>query len=1121
MSKTKINKLNNNLATSNRVENSRRSAYLSPITASALFILLFTSSCGGKVNDKLDINTNNSHSFQLVDSANSNIKFSNTIIPDVSSMANLFDYDYFYNGAGVGIADINNDGLEDVFFCGNQVENKLFLNQGNMVFKDISSSAGINVNKNWATGVTFADINNDGHIDIYVSQGGPFQDVKRKNLLYINNMDLTFTESAVEYGLADKGITTQAAFADFDLDGDLDCIVMNEAELFGYDIIPFYEKVNYNDATKHYNTSHLYENIDGKYHNITPKSALDQPTFGLGLIVSDFNEDNLPDIYIANDYYIPDALYINKGDLNFVDEIKGKMNQVSFFGMGMDVADINNDNKEDILVLDMAAKDHYRSKTLMASMNTSFFDLLTNKIGFVHQYMYNSLQLNDGTGSYNNIAQLAGIESTDWSWTGLIEDLDNDGLRDIYITNGYRKYALDNDFKNKVDNEKRKYKGNIPLEEKQKLYDLIPEEKLANILYRNSGQLTFSDVTKSSNLDKKSYSNGAAIADLDNDGDLDIVVNNIDQNAFLIENHSEQKNWIQVEAKSDISEAFPKITIIYANQSQYHEIKRTRGYMSSSSSRAHFGLGAHTKIDTLLVKWNDGSTDLRTDLDVNQLVLVEKSDKNQPIIRNNNQNIFTKRSLGELKLSYSHQEDDFDDFIKETLLPNKQSSDGPAIKKIDYNNDGKDDLFVGSANGYTSKIFIQEDNRFSQIKLPSNQDIYEDTDIVLADINNDGNREMIITSGGNSHTQDKYFQNRILKKDNGGFESKFTPEANIGVSSKVISHDFDQDGYEDIIIANRILPQKYPIHQTSIYLENQKGYLVNNTSNILPELAEIGIVNDIIDTDINNDGWQDIIAVGEWTGIHIFINNKGSFEPHSQEELSSKIGWWYKVHEIDINNDGYQDYIVGNLGKNSKYKASVEKPLKIFANDFDDNGSIDIVLSKKYKDNYVPFRGRECSSQQMPFITEKYPTYDLFAKATIEDVYGNLDEVYSRSATEFKSIALINDGKGNFKAIPLPNIAQALPIIDLISHDFDKDGSDDALAIGNIYDTEVETPRMDFNSGIIISMDKNGKLMAKPAYNYGMKLNGNAKSIEKLTVNDKTFIVVGINNNPLNLFEVR
>ncbi|MEP4027702.1 MAG: VCBS repeat-containing protein, partial [Nonlabens ulvanivorans] len=559
-----------------------------------LSTVLILFSCTEKKKENLEElahnTTTNTKIFQNIASDHSKIQFSNDLVENVETYENVFNFDYFYNGAGVGVEDINNDGLLDIFFSGNQVENKLYLNKGNFRFEDISSSAGININKKWCNGITFVDINNDGWQDIYVSQGGPNNRSNRNNLLYINNQDLTFTEKAQEYGLDDPGISTQTAFFDYDKDGDLDCVVMNENELYGLDPISLLKIVNTSKESKYFNSSHFYKNVDGKYIDATKEVGLENPIFGLGLCVSDINSDGYLDIYMSSDYYLPDALYINNQKGQFINSVNELTQQISFYGMGMDIADINNDNLQDIFVLDMASNDHFRAKTLMASMSTDKFNFLTNTAGFQHQYMFNSLQLNQGKDHFSNIAQLTGMASSDWSWSVLMSDYNNDGEKDVFITNGYRKYALDNDFQNKVYNAKIKYKGNIPSNLKQQLYNEMPSESLSNLMYTNKGDLKFQEISNDWGLNELTFSNGAAQGDFDNDGDLDLVINNIDQKAILYKNTTVDNNlgnFLKVTTLDNTPESFANITISYNNKTQHQEIKRIRGYMSSQENSAH------------------------------------------------------------------------------------------------------------------------------------------------------------------------------------------------------------------------------------------------------------------------------------------------------------------------------------------------------------------------------------------------------------------------------------------------------------------------------------------------------------------------------------------------------
>ncbi len=1071
--------------------------------------------------------------FQKVDAKTSNLYFSNSITENVATLENLFSFDYFYNGAGVGLEDLNNDGLLDVFFCGNQVDNKLYLNEGNLKFKDISAEARINDGKKWSNGITFVDINNDGFKDIYVSQGGPNPRLNRKNLLYINNGtsttagQVTFTESAEKYGLADMGITTQSAFFDYDNDGDLDCIVMNENEIYGVDPINFYKMVAKDAEAQQFNSSHLYRNDNGKFVDVTKASGLERPIFGLGLCISDINKDGWLDFYIASDYYIPDALYINNGNGTFTDQIKEYTQHLSYFGMGMDIADINNDNLEDIFVLDMSSSDHVRSKTLMASMNTGRFDYLVNKAGFHYQYMFNSLQLNLGNNAFNNISQLTKMANTDWSWSVLMSDYDNDADVDVFITNGYRRYALDNDLQKRVYETQKRYGNQVPLDIKKQLYESMPSEKLANVLFENEGELNFTENAKNWGLGDFSFSNGVAQGDLDNDGDLDLVVNNMDENTFLYKNLSSENNsgnYLNVKTIGETSEPFAKIKISYDGKSQFVEQKRVRGYMSSQENTAHFGLGNATKIDTVFVTWLNGKTEYQLNIDANTTVSFDA--KNAKIQRssktNNEKSIFNELQPATIGLDFVHRENFFDDFETEILLPYKQSNFGPFLSKADVNGDGLSDLFVGGASGQAAQLYVQNQGTFKKMKTAIFEEDkgFEDMESVFFDFDGDKDLDLYVVSGGNEFAEhSSFYRDRMYLNDGSGNFSRYEdpllesfPKS--GKSVDVI--DFDKDGDSDILVGNRTIPKNYPKHSPSVLYENDNGKLKDVTLEKAPELENFGIVNSILATDFNNDGWEDFIAVGEWTSIGFFQNNEGHFTLMKDSDAINHKGWWFSVNETDINNDGLKDYIIGNVGLNLKFKASKKKPFKIYSNDFDNNGTNDVVLSKEYKGEYVPVRGRECSSQQMPFIKDKFGTYSDFANATLVDIYGEkLSDSYENEVNEFNSLLLVNKGDGNFESMTLPIQAQQFPIMKSVFLDINGDGFEDCIVAGNIYETEVETPRLDAISGVVLlSNGKDGYSVMNRIHS-GLYLQGNVKDLTLIDFINRPLLVNTRNNNRL------
>ncbi len=1069
-------------------------------------------------------------SFSKVPSSKSGITFNNQLNHDISTKFNLFDYDYFYNGAGVGIEDLNNDGLKDIFFTGNQVENKLYINKGNLVFEDISKTANININKYWSNGVTFVDINNDGWMDIYVSQGGPFEKKNRKNLLYINQKNLTFKEESAKYGLDDHGISTQSAFFDFDKDGDLDCIVMNENELYGTDPITFHNLLKNKQLLKD-NSSHFYTNDNGKFYDITEKAGLLKPSFGLGLCVSDINNDNWLDIYISNDYYLPDAMYLNNKNGSFTDKIKETTKQISFYGMGLDIEDINNDNLNDIFVLDMAASDHVRSKTLMASMNVSKFNLLVDKLDFQHQYMFNSLQLNLDNNTFHNIIQSTNMAKTDWSWSALIFDTNNNSNEDLYITNGYRRYALDNDSQNNIIKMQRAYNGKVPLTIKEKLYNSLPSEKLPNILYENSGNLNFKNITDLSDLNEPSFSNGAAYSDLDNDGDLDLVVNNMDDEAFLFENNSNinnENNYLKVIPKGTLSEDFAKVKITFNGKTKTKESKRVRGYLSSVDKTIHFGLGKSKLIDTLKITWQSGKYQELYNIKSNTTLTLNEKDALLKSSISSKNKWFNKV---ETIINYTHKENKYNDFEKEILLPYKQSTLGPIISKGDLNGDSKDDLFIGGASGQASALFIQTKTGYkkSNVSLFEKDSGYEDMQALFIDIDNDNDNDLYVVRGGSEFREkSSNLKDQIYINDGNGVLSKkeYDQLSYNLLNGKTISKiDYDKDGDYDIIIGNRIQPQKYPLHEPSIIYRNDNGKLTNVTKLIAPSFENFGMINKVITTDFNNDGWEDFIAVGEWTTIGLFLNNKGVFEDvSSRSNLDKQKGWWLSIHETDINNDGFKDYIIGNIGTNIKFKASNEKPLSIHADDVDYNGTHDVILSQVYNDISVPVRGRECSSQQMPFISKKIPTYNEFANSSLVDIYGTeINNIYKKDATQFKSVVLINKGGIDFKSVELPKLAQTLPILGIDSYDFNNDGIKEIIIAGNIYNTEVETPRLDNPFALILKSNKKEKYTIIKPDESGLYLNGDVKDVRilKHDKQDKVFVLFTTNNNKSQTFELK
>ena len=1062
--------------------------------------------------------------FDLLDTAKTSVKFVNRLTPSLSDNANLFDFDYFYNGAGVAIADFDRDGLQDIFFCGNQVPDKLYRNLGDFKFVDVTEQMNIQHIDGWSNGVSVADVNRDGWPDIYISRGGPKAGLSRQNLLWINHEGKYFTEEAVRYGLGDLGLSTQSAFFDFDKDGDLDCFVMNENDYYGLPPLDFYNTVGSDSAVFENASSHLYRNDEGSFVDISAQAGVLRPSFGLGICIADINEDGWMDIYMTNDYFIPDALFINQKDGTFRDEVKTRFKQMAFYGMGVDIADLDNDLDQDIFVLDMAFGDHYRSKKLMRSMNVSNFRLLVNTLQMPYQYMYNALQMNNGAGQFDNISHFSGVSKTGWSWAALLEDLDNDGKRDIYVTTGYRKYAMDNDFQRKVKEVQARYDGKVPLSEKQKLYEAMWSERYPNVLYHNEGDMHFLNLAAAWGLDATSFSNGAAIGDLDNDGLLDIVVNNIDHPAFVYRGRPSSKHWLNVVVQGDVSEHYSVVEVYANGLKQSAEIRRVRGYFSSSQPLAHFGLGDRTKVDSVIIRWKDGSNKTLYHVAANQVLSVSKPVRasytdSVRVLHGKGDDALVKIDPLSIGLNYKHEENRYDDFAKEVLLPFKQSTLGPPLVAGDVNGDGYDDLIIGGAAGQPTQLFFNGTRGFNHfIPAAFMTDAYhEDGAFCLFDMDGDGDLDLFATSAGNAKPAgDSMYYDRLYENPgNGNFVQVPLEIPGDGTYSAraVVPMDIDKDGHQELVVGNRIVPQSYPKAPPSYVLATSEDGWTDRTVDLVPEFSQMGSINEMVVTDVNRDGWEDLIVVGEWGAPHIFINEHGVLRDRSGQWLPPALsGWWWSVSEVDINRDDMPDYILGNAGLNMKYKASEEHPFEVFAGDVDKNRTWDVILAHPEGDHIVPVRGKECSSQQMPFIKEKFKSYDAYASATLSDIYGKaLDSTVSKQVKEFRSIVLVNRGGTHFEVLPLPWQAQLFPLLGVIPLHSSEEGMSYFL-FGDEYNTEVETPRWDAGHGSILT-SKNGRLSIKNKK--GWALDGNVKDGVKIRLHDGSDLLIFTRNNEM------
>ncbi|MBC2837858.1 VCBS repeat-containing protein [Robiginitalea sp. SC105] len=1068
--------------------------------------------------------------FRELDPSETGVTFANTLAE--SPELNILNYLYYYNGAGVAVADFNGDGLPDLYFVSNQQADALYLNRGHLQFEDITTKAGIRNDQGWTTGVTHVDINADGLLDLYVCKASGYRSLNGRNMLYVNqgpdkNGIPRFEEQAADYGLDFSGLSTQAAFLDYDLDGDLDLFLMNHSVHPNRN----YGRGSQREGYDALSGDRLFRNDAGSFTDVSREAGIFQGKagYGLGLSVGDLDNDGYPDIYIGNDFFENDYLYMNQGDGSFREVISGDHSPIghtTHFSMGNDIADVNNDGLADIISLDMLPEDLVTYKTSGLEYGYPIYQQYL-KNGFSPQYMQNTLQLNAGDGHYSEIGFLGGLASTEWSWGTLLADLDNDGMKDVFITNGIKGATNDMDYMNFIANEDIQRRIDAGMSDSDMpLTREIPAKKVPNYIFRNTGELRFEDMAGKWMQTTPTYSHGCVYADLDRDGDLDLVVNHMDQTASVYQNTLSGNTSLRVTFKGDAGNPFgigARVLVYSGQQTMAQENFPTRGYLSAVAPELTFGLGAQAAADSLLVIWPGGAFQRLTNLPAGGNLLLDQKAAGGHYYREvkyGKAPWVVRDSL----IPFVHLENPTLDFDREPLIPYAYSNQGPDLSIVDFNRDGLDDVFIGGAKRQASALFLQEAGGVFAAafeKLFEEDALSEDTAHVFFDADGDSWPDLLVASGGNEFRQGdpvrpRLYMNRegIPFRDHSAFEGV---ELN---ASDLVIFDLEGDGDPDILITSDAVPGAYGDVPRHYVLENDgAGHFTDVTARRFPGLLDFGAVSAAVSGDFDGDGQAELAVAGHWTPVSIFKSRDGIWQRENTPGLGGSAGWWNTLEAVDIDSDGDLDLLGGNWGLNSKFRASAEAPLRLYRNDFDGNGAAEPLVTYYHNGVETPFASRDELGKQMPFLNKKFRTYKGFAEASLDDLFGAdaLEQSRQTQVTELRSTLYLNQGDGSFRPQPLPRIAQASAVFDIFVDDLDGDADPDVLLVGNLYEISTQLGRLDALNGLVLTNDGKGGLSWAPELS--LPLSGAARKVDTLRVDGKKTYIIGRNDMAPALFQ--